>query len=241
MNRRPSHKHSTIALAILLLASSAGAAVAQSNPPPGEDDANETGDENEFGAIKVPYQVKMNGQEVLIEARIVVKDMYADQDATYFMFAVDTKENPALYAEVSSLQTASGEDIEVFDKQEEAELVQWFVDVESMPAEGTEIVFKYMVGSTQPGFFQVGALLMPFNYRWEQVTMSDDEPAKIYGATQVGVNKATKAGSGSNFKSPLGGGDDDESALPVPGMGVILAAVAIAGVALVAGTRRRRG
>lgn len=205
-----------LSLLALAVASAAPFALAQEGP------TSTTGDDNEFGIIRMPYQGTIEGQAVTLESRVVIRSDYADQDPTYYMFAWSTEDAPPLSASFVSLTTANGSAIQVFDQQGiGTNLEKWFVDVKDMPPVGTEIVLTGKVEASSKGFYPVATLVVPFNYRWEQITMSSGDQAKLYAFTNLGVNAESTSGKGSQFGRPGGG------ILPVPApaaLGVVVAA-----------------
>lgn len=205
------------ALLILLPLAFAHGALAQNNT---------VGDDNEFGVIRMPFQATMEGETLTIESRVVLRAHYEEQDTTYFMFAWSTEDAPPLSATFVSLKTAEGKDLKVYEKQNEPGLEKWFVDVKDMPPVGTEIVMTGNVDSNSKGFYPAATLVVPFNYRWEQITMTTGDQAKLYAFTNLGVNAESKSGGGSQFGKPGGG------LLPVPAGSVALAVPAIAAAAL---------
>lgn len=220
-----------LAVLIALLLPVAPAAAQNSEP---HSQSSTTGEDNEFGSIRTPYQMEVSGEPVIVEATVVLHEHYQDQKATFFMFAWDTQSAPAVDAEYIALETKTGEALKVTEVQSEPELVKWFVDVEDLPGVGATIVMRAEVDVRSKGFFSVAAMVVPFNYRWEQVQMSDGAQAKLYGFTQLGVNQETTSEAEAPRFGDAGGGK-----LPVPNVGAAVAVAAIGGVALAAGRRRR--
>ncbi|HVL49776.1 MAG TPA: hypothetical protein VM889_14560 [Candidatus Thermoplasmatota archaeon] len=209
------------ALVALVLASALPTALAQDPSVSREWHGQDT----EFGRIRMPYQAEMQGEPIPIEARIVLQTHYTDQDGTYFLFAWDVSRQP-FDVRFDKLMTASGSDIKVLKTESGDGQEKWFVDIKNMPPPGTEIVMKGTLGATTKGLFPAGALVVPFNYRWEPIDMSNGVPATLYAFTQVGVNEETRS---VGWSFPLA---------KIPGFEIPLAAAAI-GVALVAARRRR--
>lgn len=194
---------------------------------------NSTGETNEFGSIRAPYQLEITGRPLIMEAHVRLESYYDDQKATFFMFAWDTKASPQVTARFLALETADGTALPVAETKNEAGVEQWFVDVENMPEPGSVIIMRAEVGASSKGFFSVGAMVMAFTYKWDEVKMTDGEPAKLYAFTQLGVNKETGGdGGGPRFGPPAGG------KLPVPAAAPALLAAVLVAAAIVLPRRR---
>lgn len=192
------------------------------------------GQDSEFGRIRSPYTVQMEGTRVPIEARIVLLENYEEKDSRFFMFGFTVENTPLDIKFDNILRMDTGEKLPCYQREGDARsAIKCFVDLKDMPEAGTEIRMQGSVGSSRTGVSQVGAIVVPFTYTWERVQMSNDLNAELYAGTQVNVVKAT---SGSGV---LGGGGNGGLA-KVPGLGAVglIAACAIA-VTLVAARRRK--
>jgi hypothetical protein len=201
------------------------AAVAQSSG------AEWHGQDTEFGSIRAPYSVDMNGQRVPVEAKIVLRKMYEDQDSRFFMFAWTVENTPMDVTFDHLLRMDTGQELPCYQKQGDGNSqLKCFVDLKDMPPTGTEIQMKGTVGSSRVGSFQVGAIVVPFTYTWNRVQMSGGLDAELYGYEDVNINQATSGGS-----SRLGGLGN-----AIPGVGLVATLAVLGGAAgLVAIVRRR--
>jgi hypothetical protein len=186
------------------------------------------GQDNEFGKIRMPYQAQIAGEAIPIEARIVLNTLYTDKDGTYFLFAFDAKNTP-LHISYDGLYGPGGESIPVYRTDNADGQEKWFIDVKSLPAAGSELVLKGTLGATSRGKTQVGAIVVPFTYRWEEVRMDNGIPASLYAYTQVDVQKETRS---VGWSLPIG-------KVPAPGGLATLAAIAAVATALAAIGGRR--
>lgn len=175
-----------LALVLALLAASFVPPAAAQNQICGDKDWH--GEQNEFGRICMKFQETMVGEPVYIEARIVLNHLYEDRDAAYYLFEFPTTGTPFKISDVK-LQSG-GADIPLYKREGD----KLFVDVAEMPPAGEEMVFSATIASCDRGLYQIGALLQPFNYRWQKIVMSNGEQADLYGFTQVGVNEASCRG-----------------------------------------------
>ncbi len=188
------------------------------------------GQDNEFGSVRTPYGVEMDGQRVPIEAKIVLRKNYEEKDSRFFMFAWDVRNTPLDVTLESLIRTDTGDEMPCYDRQGSAtDQVKCFVDLRDMPPEGTEILMRGTLGSSKSGSHQVGAVILPFTYRWEKVPMSNGLDSELYGHTTVNVQKATSG------NSELGGIGNK---VPAPGIFGILGALGAA-VGIIALRRRR--
>lgn len=186
------------------------------------------GQDNEFGSIRVPYNVEMEGERVPIEAKVVLRMNYNEQDSRFFMFAFDVRNSPLDVNFENLIRTDTGGEMPCYDRQGDSKSqIKCFVDLKEMPEPGTEIVMKGTIGSSKSGLFQIGALVVPFTYKWEKVEQSNGLPAELYGGTQVNVH----GGSGG----AIGGAGNF-----VPGVGAIGSVFAIGLVAVGLATMRGR-
>lgn len=192
------------------------------------------GQDNEFGSIRVPYAVDMDGERVPVEAKVVLRKNYEDKDSRFFMFAFDVRNTPLDVTFDHLIRTDTGAEMPCYQRQGDSKSqLKCFVDLKDMPEPGTEIIMRGTVGSGKMGNFQVGAIVLPFTYTWEKVEQSNGLPAELYGGTQVNVH-GTAGGSGGQAKF---GGDGNF----VPGLGTIglLAGVGVAALGMGAMRRRR--
>lgn len=189
------------------------------------------GQDNEFGSIRTPYTVDVNGERAAVEAKVILRKNYDDKQATFFMFAWTVENTPLDVTFDNLVRADTGQELPCTQRQGDGRSqLKCFVDRADMPAAGTEIVMRGTVGSSRVGTFQVGAIVVPFTYIWMRVPQSNGLDAELYGYTMVNVQQAT--GGGGNR---LGGLGND-----VPGAGA-LAVVAASVVAVgVLALRRRR-
>lgn len=151
---------------------------------------------NEFGVGQAVFQDLIDGEPRPFEARFYLNTHYPEKGVTYFLFAVVTKQTPLTASFDALVDGSTGADIPVYkrDTAEGGTVIQWFVDGANMPAPGTPIVVRATIGSTGEGQYQAGALVQPFNYKWEPVNMASGTPASLYVGTQYGINRATESG-----------------------------------------------
>lgn len=150
---------------------------------------------NELGVGQTLFQDLIDGEPRPFEARFYLNTLYKDKGVTYFLFAFITKQTPLTGSFDSLTNGNTGEDIPVYkqDTEEGGKVQKWFIDAANMPDPGVPIILRGTVGSSGAGQYQAGALLQPFNYKWEPVAMSSGTPASIYIGTQYGVNRATSS------------------------------------------------
>ena len=195
------------------------------------------GQDSEFGSIRAPYTATMEGERLEVEARIVLRENYAEQDSRFFMFAF-TVENTPLDVQFDNLiRMDTGEELPCYQREgDAATAIKCFVDLKDMPPPGTEIRMQGSLGASKVGMFQAGAIVVPFTYTWARVQMSNGLNAELYAGTQVNVQSATSGGG----KVDLGGRGNGGLA-KVPGFEAIglVAAIATATV-LVAVSRKAR-
>ncbi len=188
------------------------------------------GQDNEFGSIRMKFQDAIVGEPIEVEAHITLKTLYEDKRVTYFMFAF-TAEGQPLCVNWDYIGTEGGDGFSFF-KEEGSNgdpVIKKFVEDTQMPPPGQKIVLKGTVGAADRGLMQVGALIVPFNYKWEKVTMKNGLPADLFSFTQFGVNKETPGCSATG--SSGGGslvGNLRENLTPAPGAALVATAVAIA-------------
>ena len=178
------------------------------------------GESNEFGKICMQFQASMLGEPIPVEAKITLNHLYEDRDATYYLIQFNTEMTPFTMADVK-LQH-KGVDVPLYKREGD----KLFVDIADMPPAGSTFVLSGTASACERGLYQLGALIQPFNYKWQRIVMSDGQPADLYGFTQVGVNEASCSGG--------------IPGLPkfAPSGGLVGAVAALALVAVVA--RRRR-
>lgn len=221
----------TVTLVILTLASAATLVPMAAAQPTSS--AAWRGQDNEFGSIRAPYTVDMNGERVPVEAKVVLRKNFEDKDGRFYMFAF-TVENTPLDVTFDHLARAdTGAEMPCYQKQGDGRSqLKCFVDLHDMPPAGTEILMKGTAGSGRLGSFQVGMIVVPFTATWMRVQMSNGLDAELYGYTQVNVLQAT--GSESTRDVLSGGGNF----LPDVGIvGVVAAGAAAVGLAAL---RRRK-
>lgn len=211
----------------LLVATLAFAGVAVAQGPSG----NERGMDNEFGSVRLPYTVEVNGNHTEIVAKIVLRKNFEDKEATFYMFAWSVRGTPLDVTFDKLVRADTGKTMACGRTEGESnDQVKCFVDRKNMPPAGTEISMRGSVGSSRTGSFNVGAILQPFTYNWDPVVMANGLDAQLYGDTQVSV-QSTTGGSGNR----LGGLGN-----AVPGVGAVGAIVAI-GIVAVGLAAMRRG
>jgi len=222
------HSKTTI-LALLALVSSSflvtPSAQAQQNDQPS---GAWHGQDSEFGSIRAPYSVDMNGDRVPVEAKIVLRKSYEDKDSRFFMFAWTVQGTPLDVKFDHLTRSDNGQEMTCYRMEgSSTDQLKCFVDLRELPPVGTEIYMTGTVGSSRTGQFQVGAIVMAFTYTWTTVSTSNGLDAQLYGYSFVNVQKAT---SGSRALGGLGNA--------IPGVGVLGMIGAAALVAVVVGRRR---
>lgn len=218
----------TITTLLILLAFVLAPALASAQEP-----GASRGQDNEFGSIRTPYNVDVDGSAADIEAKVVLRKNYEDKDSRFFMFAW-TVQNTPLTADFTNLVRAdNGAEMPCYKRETDSGQIKCFVDLKDMPPVGTEIVMKGTVGSKKDGSFQIGAMVVPFTYSWLRVPQSNGLDAELYGDTLVNVKHCTQA------KCGLGGSG---SIFGVPGVGAAGAVGALGVVAVgLAALRRKKG
>ena len=192
------------------------------------------GQDSEFGSIRAHYSAEMNAERTPVEAKIVLRKNYEEQDSRFFMFAWTVENTPLDVTFDSLLRTDTGAELPCYQRQGDSRSqIKCFVDLKDMPPAGTEILMHGTVGSTKSGNFQVGAIVVPFTYTWMRVPMSNGLDAELYGYTMVNVIEPTEKGGG--LRADFGG---NGNTIPGLGLGASVAAVAVVAVA-VAALRRR--
>lgn len=174
-------------------------ALAQNNANCGDKDWH--GETNEFGRICMMFQSSMLGEPIPVEAKITLNHLYEDRDAAYFLIQFNTENTPFTMQNVALKH--KGADIPLYKREGD----KLFVDIADMPPAGETFVLSATADACERGLYQLGALIQPFNYRWQRIVMGDGQPADLYGFTQVGVNEASCSGGipGLPKMAPAGG------------------------------------
>lgn len=159
------------------------------------------GDTNEFGKMCMKFQETMLGEAIAVEARITLNHLYEDRDAAYFLIQFNTDMTPFTMSDITL--THDGNEIPLYKREGD----KLFVDIADMPSAGETFVLGATANACERGLYQLGALIQPFNYRWQRIVMGDGQPADLYAFTQVGVNEASCSGGipGLPKVSPAGG------------------------------------
>ena len=191
------------------------------------------GQDSEFGSIRAPYTVTMEGQRVPIEARVVLRENYEDKDSRFFMFAFTVENTPLDVKFNNIVRQDTGAELPCYQRQGDAKTaIKCFVDLKDMPPAGTEIRMYGDVGSTGKGMFQAGAMVVPFTYTWMRVQMSNGLNAELYAGTQVNVQECDKS-CGSRVVGKGG-------PAAIPGLGALgIAGAAVIAVGLLALRRKK--
>lgn len=190
------------------------------------------GQDSEFGSIRAPYSVTMDGTRVQIEARIVLRENYEDRDSRFFMFAFSVENTPLDIRFENLVRMDTGEELPCYQREGGANsAIKCAVDLRYMPDAGTEIRMSGSAGSSRSGMFQVGSMVVPFTYTWTRLQMSNNLPAELYAGTQVNVVKGT---AGDGF-----GGSGNGMFAKIPGVET-LGVVVAASVAVVVVSIRRK-
>ena len=174
-------------VAFLVAASPAAAQATVMNAQCGDKDWH--GEANEFGKICMRFQDSMMGAAIPTEARITLNHLYEDRDAAYFLVMFAAEGTPLKVSDVAL--TVDGEPIPIYKSEGETKL---FIDIQDMPPAGKTMVLSGTVDSCDRGLYQIGALIQPFNYRWQKLVMANGEQADLFGFTQIGVNEASCKG-----------------------------------------------
>lgn len=221
----------TVTLVILTLASAATLAPMAAAQPTSS--SAWRGQDNEFGSIRAPYTVDMNGERVPVEAKVVLRKNFEDKDGRFYMFAFTVENTPLDVTFDHLVRADTGAEMPCYQKQGDGRSqLKCFVDLHDMPPAGTEILMKGTAGSGRMGSFQVGMIVVPFTATWMRVQMSNGLDAELYGYTQVNVLQAT--GSESRGDVISGGGNF------LPDVGILgVVAAGAAAVGLVALRRRK--
>lgn len=214
-------------MTLLTLLALACAPVASAQEPAGAS----RGQDNEFGSIRTPYTIEVNGQPADIEAKVVLRKNYDDKDSRFFMFAWSVQNTPLTVDFTNLVRADNGAEMPCYKRESDNGQIKCFVDLKDMPPVGTEIVMKGSVGSKKDGSFQVGAIVVPFTYTWTRVPQTNGLDAELYGDTLVNVQHCTQT------KCGLGGGG---SVFGVPGPGAAAAVGALAVVAVGLALLRRK-
>lgn len=192
------------------------------------------GQDSEFGSIRSPYTATMDGERVPVEARVVLRENYEDQESRFFMFAFTVENTPLDVRFDNLVRMDTGAELPCYQREgSSTTAIKCFVDLKDMPEAGTEIRMYGTLGSKKTGMFQAGAMVVPFTYKWMRVQMSNDLHAELYAGTQVNVQKAT--GGSGGF-----GGEGNGALAKVPGVGALgVAAASVAALGILAMRRRR--
>lgn len=174
-------------------------ALAQNNANCGDKDWH--GETNEFGKICMKFQDTMLGEPIPVEAKITLNHLYEDRDAAYFLLQFNTETTPFTMKDVTL--EYKGSEVPLYKREGD----KLFVDIADMPPAGETFVLRGTADACERGLYQLGALIQPFNYRWQRIVMGDGQPADLYGFTQVGVNEASCSGGipGLPKFAPAGG------------------------------------
>lgn len=188
--------------------------------------ANSTwkGEDNEYGSIRVPYTLDMDGQRVPLQAEVIIHDMYHDKDGRFYMFAFDAQNTPLDVTLEKVIREDTGQELKCFQESGDGKQAKCVVDGHDMPPAGTKLLMFGTVGSSRTGTFTVGAIALPFTATWFKIQMKNGFEAELYAGSQVNVHSAT---SGSNKLGGLG------NKIPDAGVaGLLVAAVAATGLAV---------
>lgn len=215
---------------MIVLAALAGAWLVATPTAVGQD---WQGQDSEFGSIRAAYTVTMEGARVPVEARIVLREMYPEQESRFFMFAFTVENTPMDVRFEHLVRMDNGNELVCYQREgDSTSAIKCFVDLRDMPPAGTEIRASASVGSQRTGMFQLGAIVVPFTYTWNRVQMSNGLNAELYAGTQMNVAHATSDGG---F-----GGSGNGALAKVPGVGLVgVAAAGAVAVALLEVRRKR--
>jgi hypothetical protein len=223
------HPRTTLFVVLALVGSSLlalGTAVAQDSSSTGA----WHGQDSEFGSIRAPYSSDMDGKRVPVQAHVVLRTLYENRNAGFFMFAWTVQGTPLDVTFDHLTRADTGQELPCYQTQGSGhDQLKCFVDKQNMPPAGTEIDMTGSVGSSRTGQFQVGAIAMAFTYTWQTVQTSNGLDAQLYGYTLINVNTAT---SGSHTLGGLGNA--------VPNVGVVGAVGALGVAAIAVGAAKRR-
>ena len=222
-------KRTTLTLIVIACAVAlANTATAQTAQP----NSTWRGEDNEFGSIRAPYTVDMDGGErTPVEAQVILKSLYEQKDGRFYMFSFVVTGTPLDVQLDQIIRTDTGEAMACYQIADDSEGVKCTIDRLQMPPAGTEIKMYGTVGSNSKGTFNVGAMAIAFTATWAKIQMSNGLDAELYAGTQVIVKQPT---GGANVLNGMGNF--------VPGLGVagLLAAAAVVAVGA-AKLRGRRG
>jgi hypothetical protein len=199
-----------------------------------QDNSAMHGQDSEFGSVRAPYTLDVNGQRANVEGHVILKNTYPDANSRFFMFGISVENSPTLDITFDHLiRTDTNKELPcVRPKEGDAHSsLRCFVDLKDLPSTGTEILIRGTVGASRLGTFQVGFPVIAFGYNYQKVKMNNGLEAELFGYSQVNVQKATAAESTG-----------------LAGMGNKVPAVGVAGVlgvgavaAVLVGMRKRRG
>ncbi|GEM_PF-6987627 len=198
-----------------------------------QDNSAMHGQDSEFGSVRAPYTLTINGQRAHIDGHVILKTTYSEQNARFFMFAISVENSPSLDVTYDHLvRTDTNKELPCVRPKEgdSHSSLRCFVDLKDLPPTGTEILIQGTVGASKLGSFQVGFNVIAFDYNYAKVKMSNGLEAELYGYSEVTVQKTTAQESGGL----IGMGNK----VPAPGVAGVLAVGALAAVLL--GARRRR-
>lgn len=184
------------------------------------------GQDSEFGQIRAPFALSMEGERVPVEARIMLREYYEDQDSRFFMFGFLVENTPLDVQFDNIVRMDTGEDLPCIKREGTASTgIKCFVDLRDMPPLGVEIRMYGTIGSSKTGMHNLGAMVMAFDYLWANVKMTNGLFAQLYSGTQVNVADCTgKCGGLSGTGNPV-------AQIPAPGfVGVLGAGVVAAGL-----------
>jgi len=199
-----------------------------------QDNSAMHGQDSEFGSVRAPYTMTLNGQRVNIEGHAILKTMYADQNARFFMFAISVENSPSLDITFDHLiRTDKNTELPCVRPKEgdSHSSLRCFVDLKDLPPAGTEILLQGTLGASKLGSFQVGFNVIAFDYNYAKVKMSNGLEAELYAYSQVDVQKTT----GQENSGLIGMGNK----VPDVGLAGVVVAGSVVAVGLAAMRRRK--
>jgi hypothetical protein len=189
-----------------------------------------------MGDAQALYQDTIDHQSKEFVAKFWLNTLYRDRGVTYFLFALDLQRTPLTGTFDALLDDSSGHAIPVYKTEVDANgaLIKWWIDIANMPPAGTPIEMHATIGSTGDGQFPAGALVMPFDYHWNQINSTTGTPEQLYIFTEYTVTNPTSNGCSGSLCSVVGVHS------PVPALGAVASLGAIGLAAAIAVVSRRR-
>jgi len=183
---------------------------------------------NEMGWTQMMNQVEMQEKCTNLETLVHFDTYLESKQSSYFMFQVlwgDAMGKAYPYKVNNiNLTTVTGQPVKIFQSEPQGDIAYKIVVLaRDMPALGTDLLLKFTVCSDVRGLFEVGTLVIVFDYTWEKVKLSGNVPAEIYNSAKLLIMDGKATGPNNNN----GGGGGLLQKVPGPGLPALVALMAI--------------